>query len=148
MNIYRYKNYDFENQFLPLGFEWKEPQIFSLEQPEDTDYELYEDQNYLDNFVAEKYAINQLEGQLYKHLISAKITNMVTNGTISSLQSQTYSEITKEARNFLSEGYWHSAYYAHNEQIPDAIFEDIHLEVLNYIKDYVNSKYPPNFFIE
>lgn len=146
MNIYRYKNFDFDNNYLPLGFEWKEPQIFGLTNT-DEDYELYEDQNYLDKFVAEKYAINQTEGQLYKHLISAKITNMVTNEMLTAEQSQIYSAQTKEARNFLSEGYWHSAYFAHLSQTPDSVFEDIHLEVLNYIKDYVNSKYPTNFSI-
>ena len=146
MNIYRYKNFDFENNYLPLGFEWKEPQIFGLTNT-DTDYELYDDQNYLDEFVAEKYAINQTEGQLYKHLISAKITNMVTNEMLTAEQSQIYSSQTKEARNFLSEGYWHSAYFKLIEFTPITELAQLHEEVRIYIKDYVNTKYPPNFSI-
>jgi hypothetical protein len=146
MNIYKYKNANLDNQTVDIEFQYKEPIVFGLVAP-DEDYELFEDQNYLDKFVAEKYAVNQTEGQLYKHLISAKITNMVTNEMLTAEQSQIYSAQTKEARNFLSEGYWHSAYFAHLSQTPDAVFQDIHLEVLNYIKDYVNSKYPPNFSI-
>jgi hypothetical protein len=148
MKVYRYKNANEDNQTVSIEFEYKEPIIFSLEKPEDKDYELFEDQNYLDNFVAEKYAINQSEGQLYKHLISAKITNMVTNGIITSEQSQVYSETSKDVRLYLSEGYWHSAYYAHVVQVPTPEIESIHFEVLEYIKNYVNTKYPPNFFIE
>ena len=146
MKIYRYKNANLDNKTVPIEFEYKEPIVFALVAP-DEDYELYEDQNYLDNFVAEKYAINQSEGQLYKHLISAKITNMVTNELITTEQSQIYSSQTKEARNFLSEGYWHSAYFAHLSQTPDAVFQDIHLQVLEYIKNYVNTKYPSSFLI-
>lgn len=148
MNIYRYKNYDFQNEILPIGFEWKTPQIFTTEEILDTDYELYKNAEYLDNFVAEKYAINQNEGQTYKHLISAKITNMVTNGLVSIEQSQVYSETSKDVRLYLSEGYWHSAYYAHVVQVPIQELENIHFEVLAYIKNYVNTKYPANFFIE
>ena len=147
MNIYRYKNYDFENDILPIGFEWKEPQVFALESPGD-EYELFEDQDYMDNFVAEKYLINEENGRAYKHLISGRITNMVTSGVITAEESQVYSAQTKEVRDFLSEGYWHSAYYAHILIVPDDKFKDTHEEAREYIKNYVNSKYPENFFIE
>ena len=147
MNVYRYKNANEDNQTVSIEFEYKEPIVFALEAP-DEDYQLLEDQIYMDNFVAEKYAINQTEGQLYKHLISAKVTNMVTNGTITAEQSQVYSETSKDVRLYLSEGYWHSAYYAHIQQTPSKEIQDLHFEVLDYIKNYVNTKYPPIFFIE
>ncbi len=147
MNIYRYKNYDFENNILPIGFDWKEPEIFADRLP-DSDYFLVTDQDILDKFVAEKYAINQEEGQTYKHLITARITNMVTNGTITAEQSQVYSLQTKEARDFLSEGYWHSAYYALIDVSPITNLSILNNESLDYIKNYVNTKYPPIFFIE
>ena len=147
MNVYRYKNANQDNQTVPIQFEYKEPIVFALSAP-DGDYELYENQEYMDNFVAEKYAINQTEGQLYKHLISAKVTNMVTNGIITAEQSQVYSLETKEARDFLSEGYWHSAYYSLVDVSPITLLSILNNQSLEYIKQYVNTKYPPNFFIE
>lgn len=147
MNIYRYKNANEDNQTVSIEFEYKEPIVFALEAP-DEDYELLQDQIYMDNFVAEKYAINQTEGQLYKHLISAKVTNMVTNGTITAEQSQVYSLQTKEARDFLSEGYWHSAYYALIGVATITTLSTLNNESLEYIKNYVNTKYPPIFFIQ
>ena len=105
MNIYRYKHYDFIKEFLPLGHEWKEPQVFGFEAP-DEDYEIFQDQEFMDNFVAEKYELNELEGRKYKNLISAKISNMVTMGLITVEQAETYGESTSVVRGFLSEGYW------------------------------------------
>lgn len=147
MNIYRYKHYDFIREFLPLGFEWKEPQVFALESP-DEDYELFQDQEFMDNFVAEKYELNELEGRKYKNLISAKISNMVTMGLITIEQAETYGESTSVVRGFLSEGYWHSAYFAITSFIPPEALLVIHNELKDYIKNYVNLKYPIQFKID
>jgi len=147
MNIYRYKHYDFEKDYLPLGFEWKEPQVFAFESP-DEDYEIFQDQEWMDNFVAEKYVINEDEGRLYKHLISGKITNMVTSGIITSEESQIYSEKTKAVREFLNDGYWHSAYFAFETITIDGNLLTLHNEAKEYVKNYVNTKYPLNFYIE
>ena len=147
MNIYRHKHYDFEQDLMPIEFEYKEPQVFALTPPDD-DYELFIDQDYMDEFVAEKYAINEEEGKKYKNLISAKISNRVTMGIISLDSANTYGLATEPVRHYLSEGYWHSAYYAHCSYTPSAEMLQIHNEVKDYIKNYVNTKYPANFSIE
>jgi hypothetical protein len=146
MNIYRHKHYDFNKNMMPIEFEYKDPQVFGLTPPDD-DYELFTDQDYMDQFVAEKYAINEEEGRKYKNLISAKITNRVSSGLIPMEVANQYSIDIDNVRRYLSEGYWHSAYYADIDYIPPEEIQEIHDEIKNYIKEYVNEKYPSNFTI-
>ena len=74
MNIYRYKNYDFEKQILPLGFEWKTATNICIRT---TDRYmiilLYNDEDYLISFLKEKYIINAEAGSDYVYIITAKI---------------------------------------------------------------------------
>jgi len=146
MNIYRHKNYDFEKDVMPIEFEYKEPQVFALSPPDD-DYEVFVDQDYMDEFVAEKYAVNEEEGRKYKNLVSAKITNRITSGIIPIEVANQYTQDIETLRSHLSEGYWHSAYYADLDYTPPIEVQEIHNEVKEYIKSYVNEKYPPNFAI-
>lgn len=147
MNIYRYKKYNFEKNRLPVGLPWKEPQVFAMSAPDD-DYEIFNDQEYMDNFVAEKYVINEEAGRKYKNLISAKISNMVTSGIITLEDANSYADSTEKTRHYLSEGYWHSAYFSHMEHTPsDTFLGNLHIEVSKYIRNYVNTKYPSNFHV-
>lgn len=146
MNIYRHKHYDFDKDIMLLGEQWKEPQVFALSPPDD-DYELFIDQDYMDEFVAEKYMLNEDEGRKYKNLISAKLSNMVTLGSITLEIANSYGDATETTRHYLSEGYWHSAYYTHDAHTPPVELNDIHEEIKQHIKDYVNNKYPPVFHI-
>ena len=146
MNIYRHKHYDFNKDIMPAGVTWKEPQVFAMSPPDD-DYELFVDQNYMDEFVAEKYMINEEEGRKYKNLISAKLSNMVTLGVITLEIANAYGDATETTRHYLSEGYWHSAYYTHDAHTPPVELAVIHEEIKQHIKDYVNNKYPPVFHI-
>ncbi len=148
MNIYRYKNYDFEKQILPLGFEWKEPQIFSTEQPTDTDYILYDNQDYLVNFLKEKYILNAENGSDYVYVITAKINLNIQNGVITLEQGTEYANSVNLVINDLKKGYWHTAYYYHNAITPETELTTLHNEVKEYIKNYVNTKYPEPFKID
>ena len=68
-------------------------------------------------------------------------------GIISVTEAETYGKLTAKVRAFLTEGYWHSAYYEHIKIIPDFTLEALHLEIKTYIKEYVNAKYPSQFNI-
>ena len=80
MNIYRYTNYDFEKDYLPVGFEQKEPQVFSESAP-DKDYILYDNEDYLVSFLKEKYILNAENGSDYVYVITAKIKNLIPPST-------------------------------------------------------------------
>jgi len=146
MNIYRHKQYDFDKDIMPAGVTWKEPEVFALSPP-DEDYELFIDQDYMDEFVAGKYQINEEEGRKYKNLLSAKMTNRITMGQITLEDAEEYSIETEQTRRHLSEGYWHSAYYSHIAYTPTVALQDIHNEVEQKIREYVNSKYPLLFHV-
>ena len=148
MNIYRYKNYDFEKQILPLGFEWKEPQIFAIEQPADTDYELFADEDYLISFLKEKYIINAENGSDYVYVITAKINLNIQNGVITLDQGTKYANDVNLVINDLKKGYWHTAYFYHDAITPDSELLTLHNEIKEYIKNYVNEKYPEQFKID
>jgi len=148
MNIYRYKNYDFENQFLPLGFEWKTPQLFALEQPTDTDYIVYDDEDYLISFLKEKYILNAEAGSDYVYIITAKINLNMQNGVITLQQGTDYANSVNLVINDLKKGYWHTAYYYQDAITPDPALTIIHNDIKEYIKNYVNSKYPEPFKID
>lgn len=148
MNIYRYKNYDFENQILPLGFEWKEPQIFSLEQPTDADYILFDDEDYLISFLKEKYILNADAGSDYVYVITAKINLNIQNGVITLEQGTNYANSVNLVINDLKKGYWHTAYYYHDAITPETELLTLHNDVKDYIKNYVNEKYPIQFKID
>ena len=63
----------------------------------------------MDNFVAEKYLINEEAGREYNHLITARITNMVSSGILTTEEAEAYSLQTYMTRSFLREGHWNSA---------------------------------------
>ncbi len=89
MNIYRYKNYNAEKQIVPIEFEYKEPEVFALEQP-DKDYEQINDEDYLVNFLKEKYILNAENGSDYVYVITAKINLNIQNGLITLEQGTNY----------------------------------------------------------
>ena len=108
----------------------------------------YLDPEYGDVFVANKYGVNEDNGRLYNHLITAKITNMVTGGLITPEEAEIYSSETYKTRSLLREGYWNSAYYELISKTVDPKLSTITNEAIEHIKDYVNDKYPDNFNIE
>ena len=147
MNIYRYKNYDFVNDILPNGFEWKNPEVYAMEQPTDTDYELYQDEDYLVQFLKERYISNAENGSDYVFVITAKVNLNIQNGLITLEQGTTYGNLVDETINELKKGYWHTAYFKQDALTPENELLTLHNEIKQYIKDYVNEKYPEPFKI-
>jgi hypothetical protein len=107
----------------------------------------YLDPEFGDEFVAGKYGINEEEGRKYNHLITAKITNMVTGGLLTPEEAEEYSLQTYQTRSFLREGHWNSAYYELISKVVDSKLMEITNEAIEHIKNYVNDKYPDNFNI-
>lgn len=107
----------------------------------------YLDPEFSDEFVASKYGINEEEGRKYNHLITAKITNMVTGGILTAEEAENYSLQTYQVRSFLREGHWNSAYYELISKVVDTKLSTITNDAIEHIKNYVNTKYPPNFNI-
>ncbi len=106
------------------------------------------DPEFSDGWVASKYEINEEEGRKYNHLITAKITNMVTGGILTPEEAEQYSLDTYQTRSFLREGHWNSAYYELTSKVVDPKLSAITNEAIEKIKNYVNDKYPSNFNIE
>jgi len=109
--------------------------------------EWHYDLEFMNEFTAEKYSINEEKGRGYKHKISGTLSNMVTAGLITLDQANLYGDGTKKVRENLNDGYWHSAYTEHIKHTPIPELEGIHEEVRIYIRDYVNDKYPTDFQI-
>ncbi len=147
MNIYRYKNYDAEKQIVPIEFEYKEPEVFASESPSN-DYELVTDENYLVSFLKEKYILNADNGSDYVYVITAKINLNIQNGVITLEQGTEYANSVNLVINDLKKGYWHTAYYYHDAITPETELITLHNEVKEYIKNYVNTKYPEPFKID
>ena len=148
MNIYKYKHADINTKIVPIEFEYKEPIIFSIEQPEDTDYELYDDEDFLISFLKDKYILNADAGTDYVYSITAKINLNIQNGVISVGQGTNYANDMNLVINDLKKGYWHTAYYYQDAITPEPALRTIHNDIKDYIKNYVNSKYPESFKID
>jgi len=105
------------------------------------------DLEFMNEFTAEKYSINEEKGRAYKHVISGTLSNMVTVGLITLDQANLYGDGTKKVRENLNDGYWHSAYFTHIQYTPEIELEDLHEQIRLHIKDHVNTKYPEQFKI-
>ena len=149
MNMYRYKNYDFVNDRLPLGFPWKEPQVFAASLP-DSDYEVFEDSEYSKEFIKSKYYVNEANGKDMTFEVSATIVVLVEEGLVSATESNDYSVAVRPVLTELTNGFFHSAYYEAlqvdmSSYSPSVV--QVHNDVVDEIRDYVNDKYPPQFAI-
>lgn len=150
MKIFRYKKYDFENQILPLGFEWKTPEVIAIEPPDgDYDnYEEYSDLNYLIDLGAESYKDSIDKGKDYVSKIASTLNVYARVGLITVSEANQYGIDTNPVTGELNKGFWHSAYYEHINITPPKNLETLHEEVRLYIRDYVNSNYGGVFSIE
>lgn len=146
MKIYRYKFYDFEKDMLPIGKEWKDPEVVAEVSPGE-DYEIFEDRDYLDALVADKYKQNEAAGKDYTYLVTAKIANMVGREEITIAEAEEYGILTEKVRGYLREGYWHSAYFGMLVE-PSSKFLSLHEEIKTYIKNYIKLNYETIFHID
>ena len=146
MKVYRYKNYDFENNVLPLGFDWKEPEVYAVDAP-DSDYEICNDEFCELKFLKEMYTERITDGQELNLERTAKGYIMLVGGTITSTQLQTFGTGTDGLTLALSKGYFHSAYNILDAYTPEAILLDYYTDLKATIKDYVNANYEDYFKI-
>jgi len=146
MNVYRYKNANEDNQSVPIEFEYKEPIVFSDSAP-DEDYQLFNDEDFLVDFLKEKYILNAENGSDYVYVITAKINLSIQNGDITLEEGTNYGNSVNLVINDLKKGYWHTAYYYHDAIQPDTVLIKLHNEIKDFIKNYVNDKYPEAFRI-
>ncbi len=145
--IWRHKEYNFEKNFMPIEFEWQEPEIIADEAPSDL-YEEYFNEDYLISFLKEKYVLGAENGKDYVLTITAKLSLYIEMGTISIEEGEAYGAGTNNVINELNKGYWHSAYFMHIAFVPDSKLQNLHDEVSQYIKEYVNTYYPAIYKID
>ena len=146
MKIFRYKNYDFEKGYLPIGVEKKPKQVYGLEAP-DGDYYEVTDEAILVPFLKEQYKKNVENGNDYVLEMTAKINLSIQNGVISVTQGTEYGNSANLVINDLKKGFFHTAYYYHIAIIPDSDLLPLHNDVRDYLKNYVNTYYPEPFHI-
>lgn len=146
MKTYRYVHFDFEKNILPLGAEWKEPQVRANEAP-DKDYYEVTDPDVLIPLEEDIYEESEIEGTSYVRKIASTLKVYVQIGTITKEEATAYGTDTKGVSDDLKKGWWHSAYYAHIDITPPTGIVNLHEEIRITIKDYVNSNYPDQFII-
>lgn len=153
MKTFRHKNYDFDKGYMPIEFEYAEPIVMAEEAPSD-DYEEYYDEQYMLNFLVEKYKINAELGKAYFLDLSARMSLMITNEVITLDQGEEYGQLVDKVGVELTKGYFHSAYKAMAEVDPSAVMVEpsaelntLHTEIKAYLREYVNTKYPEVFHI-
>lgn len=149
MYIYRYKNYDFDNDFLPLGFVWKEPEIYAPSQPADTDYEIYEDKDYHIAFIKERYRTNQTNGNEYFLYLSAVMMEHIQSADISLEQAEIFGVALDRVGIELQRGFYDSAYKSliAADYPTDPILIQVYDMMEVYLREYINDKYPDVFYI-
>ncbi len=153
MKTFRHKNYDFDKGYMPIEFEYAEPIVMAEEAPSD-DYEEYYDEQYMLNFLVEKYKINAETGIAYFFDISSRMSLMITNEVITLGQGEEYGQLVDKVGVELMKGYFHSAYWAiasvdpaTEMTEPSEPINNLNEEIKGYLKEYVNSKYPPTYRI-
>jgi hypothetical protein len=150
MKIFRYKNYDFEKGRLPLGFEWKTPEVIALEPPDGdySNYEEYDDISYLIDLGTESYKESIEKGKNYVSKIASTLNVYARVGVITVSEANQYGIETNPVTSELNKGFWHSAYYELINITPPKSLEGLHEEVRLHIRDYVNTNYGGVFSID
>ncbi len=146
MKLFRYRNFNFEREILPLGAEWKEPQVFALEAPDEDYYEVV-DPNILIPLQESSYEESETAGASYVRKIASTLKVYAQLGNITPEEASLYGNLTNPVSTELKKGWWHSAYYAHILLVPPKSLEPFHEEVKEYIKNIVNTSYPAQFYI-
>ncbi len=104
--------------------------------------------SYMVNFLKEKYYINAEKGEEYVHEISAKTVMLIEKGEVTLEKAVLKEADAAKVSEELRRGYWHSAYLSHISYEPVEELQEIHEEIRQHIKEYVNDKYPETFRIE
>lgn len=146
MNVYRHKQYDFDKGLMPLGVEWKEPEVYSETLP-DSDYELYSNHDEEILLLKDIYKTRIADGEDYNLESTAEGYFLLIHGAVTLAELETYGADTEHVGVYLAKGYWHSAYLELLDYVPSATMASYHASSLATIKDYVNTNYESYFHI-
>ena len=106
-----------------------------------------QDTEYLKHFLKEKYILNAENGKDFVFENTAKLNILIQSGALTIEEAENYGEQVDKATNELLKGYFHSAYTKHvNVEVPNGLTV-FHQEATDFIKNYINTKYPINFHI-
>jgi len=96
---------------------------------------------YMTVFLQGKYELNCERGAKYAHQITAKMVMLIESG-LSLERANSQALESKKVLTELMQGHWHDAYKAHvsYEPIPELL--EMHEEITEYLKEYVNNYYP------
>jgi hypothetical protein len=147
MKLYRYKHFDFERNFLPLGVQWKEKQVFAINPPDEDYYEVT-NEAILIPLQESSYEESEIAGASYVRKIASTLKVYAQLGNITPEEASGYGAMTNPVSTELKKGWWHSAYYAHVLITPPDSLESFHEQIRLYIRSVVNSSYPSQFYIE
>ena len=103
--------------------------------------------DYMVEFLKGKYALNAERGQEYANEISAKIVMLIEDNIISLEEAIVETEKNQKTIKELRQGYYHSAYLAHVAVTPIVAFSELHEEIKNNLKEYINNHYPVSFHV-
>ncbi len=143
MNIYRYKNYNFEGGFFPLGVEKKQPEILA-NSLNDEDYILLDrstNQEYYNKVFELQYLDNIEEGKKLISLLSSSLYNLFVNQVVTEEQAERYTNESEKGLVYLSLGQFYSALNCFKLITPIAQIEPIHELAINKILERLQSKY-------
>ena len=152
-NFYLHNNYEIFSIVPYNGIISISANITEIEKTEIEDYYSLLDSNfvldteYFESFLIDKYKINSETGKEFVFKITAKLNVLIQSATVTIEQAENYGLGTGNVITELERGYFHSAYFKLIEFTPITELAQLHEEVRIYIKDYVNTKYPPNFSI-
>jgi len=106
------------------------------------------DEDYMAEFLKGKYELNAERGTLYAHEISAKMVTMIQNGELSLEEANAQSQESEKVISELRKGYYHSAYMFHTSYEPLGKLQNLHEEIKEHLKSYVNGHYPTLWHVE
>lgn len=146
MKVYRYKYYDFVGGFLPLGYEWKEPELF-LEYLNDSDYEECLEESCEIDHLKELYRKREVDGHELNLENTAIGYKLLISGSVPVSDLETYNNDIEHVGFNLEKGYWHSAYLELDAYTPSLSVESYHNDIKQKVKDYVNTNYESYFHV-
>ena len=146
MKLFRYKHFDFERNYLPLGSEWKQKEVIALEAPDEDYYEVT-DEKILIPLQESSYEESETAGASYVRKIASTLKVYAQLGNITPEEASGYGAMTNPVSTELKKGWWHSSYYAHVLITPPESLEGFHEEIRLYIRSIVNASYPSQFYI-
>jgi len=111
MKQFRYKHYNVETDSIPMGVDYKEPEVWAEEAP-DSDYiDVTTEESYI-LYEKGRYIEREEQGHEYSNLMDARLVvlgNMIPNSGLSETVRNLIDEMLAPSRVLVSSGRWMSA---------------------------------------